>query len=382
MLIWFEAKKYILAYKKFALWLVAASIACFLLYLGAGVLLDRDSLFEPFSIGIVDSGDSPEIRYVFDIFDGIIGIEYLSIDEAREMLARGDIPAYAVLPEGFAQDILYGRNKPFALHGNREYPLRLALTRLLASGAVAFLSSSQSGIYATLDFAEEQGLSYSFIDTYILVPINVAYVRYLLEYDNFYSHQIIPLADGDPLLYFTIVFAAFLLVVGLLAFNKSINEYTPAIYARYRLAGWSRLKINCFRLLGLFIVYGAIISALFLTIAAMTEWMTLPAAFARGLALGACISAFGLAGASMFNNEAACGIFILMSSFIMLVVSGGVIPLAFIPRGVHWLRFLSIPYWAAEQYTIGTLALIGFSVVYFGVAFYVQVFRSRFFSKA
>jgi hypothetical protein len=108
----------------------------------------------PFSVGVVDSGDSPEIRFVFDFFNDTIKLDYMDKTDAEQKLSAGEIPAYVELPDRFAQDIMNGSNTPFILHGNSELPLQLALTRLLASGGVAFLSASQAGIYATIDQAQ------------------------------------------------------------------------------------------------------------------------------------------------------------------------------------------------------------------------------------
>ena len=379
----FEIKKYLLSYKSYLVWLASAALTCFILYKGAEILIERDSFFEPFSIGVVGADASPEVLFVFDFFDGIIGLEYLEKSEAEEMLAGGAIPAYIELPDTFAADVMNGANTPFTFHGSGEYPLRLAISKILAAGGVAFLSSAQAGIYATLDYAAENGLEWRVIESRILLPINIAFIKILLEFNSLFRVENLPLTGGgDPLFFFVVAFAAFMIMTGLLASVKIFGGYSPAVYARFRLAGHSAFKICAVRFLGFFIIFGTALSGLSAVSAHFSGWMGTYEAAARGAAFAACAGSFGMLSASFFKKEAACGLFIFIASLCMYGVSGGAVPLSLMPRGLHALRFASIPYWAAEPSISGTYALLAFAIIFFGVSCVVEIFYKNFLRAA
>ena len=382
MLIWFEIKKYLLSYRQFLFWLIAAAATCFILYKGAVMLLERESFFEPFSIGIVGGGGSPEIQYIFDFLDNIVSLEYFEKDEADTLLNQSMIPAYVELPDAFAADIMRGANAPFKFYGNQSLPLQLALSKLLASGGIAFLSGSQAGIYATLDFAADHGLDRNFINTYILLPINVAFVKRMMDYDSIFITKNIPVTgSGNPIVLFCVTFTAFMCMTGLLSYVKNLRSYTPDVYARYKIAGQPLIKIMAIRYVGLFLVYGMVIILLCAVSAALFGWIGLLDAVFKGFAFSACVCAFGIFSASVFKNDSACGLFIFTAALCMFFLSGGVVPLAFIPGELHALRFASFPFWAAENGKYGNIVLLVFAFILFGVAVIIEFFYTRFLRK-
>jgi ABC-2 type transport system permease protein len=343
MQVWLEIKKYLQAYRRVALTAIAAVIICAVIGAGVTVLLERNSLFEPFTVGVVDAGDSPEARFFFDFFDDTVSLEYMDKAEAERRLQSGDIPAYAELPERFADDVISGVNTPFVLHGSADYPLQLALTRLLAAGGVAFLSASQAGVYATIDQAALGGMPYEKIQRTVVIPINVEFMSRMFDYGDFFTVEVLPLTEGTPFTHYAYTFAAFLLIINLLAFVKTMGGCTPALYARYKLARVGFIKIQLIRLAGPLAVHAALIVPLMY--AAAGDALI---ALAGGLALAFCVSAFGLMTAALFNGETAAGMFVFVIGVAMLFVSGGVVPLAYLPPGLQPLRYAGIPYWAAS----------------------------------
>jgi hypothetical protein len=169
-------------------------------------------------------------------------------------------------------------------------------------------------------------------------------------------------------------------MTGLLVFIKSLRGYTPAVYARFRMAGHSLLKIGLVRFTGIFAIHAVIFIILCAFAAIGAGWLdgNLWAAIGRGIALAACFGAFGMFAASLFRNETACGLFIFLTALGMYGFSGGSVPLAFIPRGLHALRFASFPYWTVDGGGMGTVVLAVFAVVLFGVACLVEFFYLRF----
>ncbi|MCL2707576.1 MAG: ABC transporter permease [Defluviitaleaceae bacterium] len=348
-----------------------------MLYVGARHLANRGSFFEPFTIGIVDEGDSAEVRYVFDFFDSVADLTYMDWVEAEEMLRSGAIPAYVVLPDSFALDIMTGDNTPFALYGNRGFPLQLFLTKTLAAAGVAFLSSSQAGIYATIDCARLLGFDNRYINDYIVLPINVAYVRRLLEYEYFFSAEELKLtSEIEPAVFFGKNFAVFLLLACLIVFLPALRGYGSAAYAQFRRAGRGIFFINAARLAGAFLIFSAIVFAVFAAVSIFTDYEA-GRLLARLLALAFCAGAFGIASSSLFRGEAACGLFILCAALAMLVFAGGAVPLAYLPAGTHFMRYVSLNYWTVEGGAAGAFVLVCFGIIFYWVACIAEILRTR-----
>jgi hypothetical protein len=378
MLIWFEIKKYLSAYKRLLFGLLSAVAACVILLSGVNGLLTRGRLFEPFSIGVVDREGTGEIRFVFDFFNDIVQMDYMDEYEAEAKLKAGAIPAYVELPERFAADIIRGKNTPFTLHGSGDFPLQLAMTKLLATGGVAFLSSSQAGIYATMDYAYEKGMGWEFANRYILYPVNVAFLKQLLNYAELFSAQTVTMTDGrTAAAHYALTFLAFLCMLALPAFAPALMGYNTGVYARYRMAGKHFLHLQCIRLAGVCAVHALWVTPAYAAVAYYTlpAGADMPGICMAGLTLSICVGAFGLMAAALFKDETAFGLFIFVVAFGMLFIAGGLLPPAFLPPALHPLKLASIPHWAAEE-NAGMLLTI--SCVCFGVVCVAEFLRIRF----
>jgi hypothetical protein len=375
MLVWLEIKKYLLAYRSILLSIAAAVIICGVIGAGAAVLLSRGTLFEPFTVGVVDSGNSPEVRFIFDFFNDTVSLKFLEKAEAERMFASGEIPAYVELPEQFATDVRSGANSPLILHGNADYPLQLALTRLLASGGVAFLSASQAGVFATSDQAYADGMPWDEVQRRVVIPINVEFMQRIFKYDEFFTVEVLPLTEGTPFTNYVYSFAAFLFILNLLPLVKTMGGYKAGIYARYKLAGMDFFTVQSVRLLGSVAVHGLLTVPLFIF---ATKDIAL--SLIAGLGLAFCVSALGLMASALFSNETGAGLFIFLTGMFMLFISGGIIPLAFLPQGLHMLRYAGIPFWAVSAAngnfsSAWMLTLMG--LVFWGVALLAERMRSK-----
>ena len=185
-----EIKGYIHAYKRILCFLLFGLAMGMVLRLGVNELTDRGSLFEPFTIGVVDHDGTPELVFLFDFFNArVMDLEMMEMSQARQKLASGEIPAFIELPPNFTQDIFRGINSPFLVHVNSSFPLQSNLVQLFATGGIAYLSASQAGIYATLEYAAAQGLDTS----PLIIPVNMAFVSELINYDNMFVRETLPL---------------------------------------------------------------------------------------------------------------------------------------------------------------------------------------------
>jgi len=332
-----EIKSYLYAYKQILFSLLAGLALGIVLWLGIGELTDRGSLFEPFTVGVVDRDGTPELIFIYDFFnEHIINLEFMEKSRAQALLVAGEIPAYIELPPNFTQDVFQGVNNPFMVHVNNRFPLQSSLVQLLASGGIAYLSVSQAGVYATLEYAFEAGMAWDEVQRTLLIPVNIAFVRELLDFNDMFANEVLYLVDGNTTDYFIKRFVVFWYILNLIALIKFLPGYSSGILARFKLAGISPMMILCIKWAGLNAAL-LVISILIMPIIGVAE----------ALVLSMFTTAFGLAAGKLFKHENACGLFIFFTALVMYFASGGIIPFVFLPQDLWFMRWLSVNYWIA-----------------------------------
>ena len=333
-----EAKGYLQAYREVLCFWFAGFIIGSALWLSAGELAARGSLFEPFTAGVVDHDGTPELIFIFDFFsEYVIDLKFMEKDEALESLTQGDIPAFVELPENFTRDVFHGVNSPFTVHLNSGYPLQGNLVQLLASGGIEFLSASQAGVYATLLYAYNSGMNWEQIQRDLLIPVNMAFAQELILYEDMFVREMLPLVEGSPAHYFVIRFAAFWHMLSLLALLKFLPWYPLGVMARFKLAGVSGFEAVTIKWIGLAAAV-AVMSAPIVTVAGFRP-VVLSAIF---------VSALGLLSGRLFGKHSgACGLFIFSVALVSYFASGGIVPFVFLPQEILPMRYFSIIYWVA-----------------------------------
>lgn len=329
-----EAKGYLCAYKEILCFLLAGFIIAVTLYMAVAEITSRGSLFEPFTVGVVDHDGTPELIFVFDFFNEyVIDLEFMEKYDALARLRAGEIPAFVELPENFTRDVFYGVNSPFTVHLNREFPLQGNLVQLLATGGIAYLSASQAGVYATLGYALEAGVPWENVQRDLLIPVNMAFAGELIRHDDLFLREVVPLVAGGAD-YFIRRFAVFWHILSLLALLKFLPWYSPGIEARFQLAGVPKHMICGIKWAGLF---------------AAVAFMSIPIMPVLGVASAlfssVFVTTFGLLSGKLFKHDGARGLFIFFVALAMYFASGGIIPFVFLPHELLPMRYLSVIYW-------------------------------------
>lgn len=308
-------------------------------YAVARELADRESLFEPFSIGVVDYDQSMETGLLIRFFNNTkdfsktITLQVMEAEEAAQMLKDGSLPAYFVIPANFVDDVKTGRNSAFRFYGSRKLPLQAALARLLAEGGVAFLSSSQSGIYATIDYALENGLDSETVDNSVVMPINILFATKLLAFQDFFEEKVVTLSAGLPVSrYYLFSFSGFLLLLLMTVWVPGLQK-PPGVTIRYKAAG---IPLAVVRFAGFFKIF------------TVNMILCAPLYYFFGykiIFMAACSSGFAVMTAEWFASRQAAGIFIFFFALLCLLASGGVVPMAYLPAVFHKLQYLTPNYW-------------------------------------
>lgn len=93
-----------------------------------------------------------------DSLKGRVILERLSEEEARKKLGTGEIFGALLLPEGLAESILSGENKPVTVLLDNTYSkMETEIFARLADAGAALLGTAQAGIYAADAFCLENG---------------------------------------------------------------------------------------------------------------------------------------------------------------------------------------------------------------------------------
>jgi len=369
IMLWLELKKYIYNIKLVLFCFVSFCLLGGLVLFTANKLTARQRLFEPFSIGVVDYDNSMESNLLISMFNKqeevneTLALTKLSREEAQNKLLSGEIPAYLEIPSQFAEDIKVGRNSPFKLYGLSGQPsLQFAVSRLLSKAGIAFLSHSQAGIYATLDYAYENGLPSQTINDEIVLPINLQFVARLLQYQDFLTEEKLSLFSGlSPVEYYVYGFSVYLLLLGAIVLIRILKDsWNPGIAARFHTAGFSTANVQGLRLFGLFTVSLVCISPLAYLLGCKIIFIALS------------VAAFALFASNAFESQISCGLFLFIASSIMMLISGAIVPLAFLPEAFQTLKYFTIPHWVIQLSSNrwAMAALFGFSLIFFLLSVY------------
>ena len=326
---------------------------------------DRQSLIEKFTLPIVIEDENKYLNLVsgmlLDIkdYENIISMEIISKESADEKLKNEEIPCYIYIKEGFADSVIYGENNDIVFVGNKNISLPYTISENIVKAGVAFLSSSQSGIYATAGYAYENGVSPDDINGAITDNINIKFGLALLNYKSYFEEVTISPSGAFDLFesfVFSVIF--FLLMIFSINFYSEISGII-VIQDRLKLCNFSFWKLISVIFLCLIIIYSIIASPLFYFFGFKTIFLIIN------------ISALCVFSSLFFKDFTSSGFFTLTISLVMLFISGGIIPKGLLPNVVNKISFLSVNNYFLQNanllhlflYTIAFLAVL-FSILY------------------
>ena len=149
---------------------------------------ETDDIFFQMGLRTIESLDSS--RFAMEI-------QLLSEPEAHAALGRGDLAAYAVIPDGFMDAAFVGDTLPIRFVSSTGASTMVSvfkdeITRVITD----LLFSSQKGVFGMHDafYAHSKGRISSQMDA-----LSLEYVEYILVRDQIYSLQVLGIADSLPL---------------------------------------------------------------------------------------------------------------------------------------------------------------------------------------
>lgn len=322
---------------------VAAGAAVLMLMLGviayaAGTILQGEEALGRISIGVVlpkeDTMAEMAVRMLgsLDSVDSLCDFIYMEEEEAKQALEKREILGVMTVPEKMIQGIMDGSNPPVSVFLPQK-GLESAVFKELTMAGARTLSAAQAGIYAGDQLLRQEGLEERIPE--LEADLNQIYMAYSLPRIHcFKREQVSASGEVGPFAFYGISgFVLFLLL-----------EVIPA--SGY-LAGESKVLDQKLWLLGIGPVWITFVRMLCLSFLLLAAGLVFGSVFA-GLgylkvswtALACCIVMCLLA-ASMALFFFECtgtlmgGVLLLSAaSMVLLFLSGGMVPLVFLPEGI------------------------------------------------
>ena len=281
----------------------------------------------------------------------VLEFEIMEADEADRALKQGDVIAEMIFPEGMVEGILYGENIPAIIRISESDNLSALFLSELINDGVTLLSSAQASsytaaaVYYSIDAEESLSNAYDHIDL-----INFAHVA---DRENVFNiTMLIPgsneglTVSNDPddagvsgtksvaLYYMSSGFILFALfwgscMTGLLKYPSS--SYISCLFAK----GITAVKyIPALFLTASAIFFVILASAGGITCSILLESLSVPAVLMYFLMLSLFVSAFSLFLHVITRSPSLAVLLQFVLGTAMLLLSGGIIPSAFLPAGI------------------------------------------------
>ena len=322
--------------------------------LGAGLLSQRSPL-EPLSIAIVDDDNSLQSRMALSVAMGAVKNDMLTIQKttqtrAARMLEAGELNAAFILPKGFIQSVLDGENSPIEAVYNPATPLSSMFIKTAAESALGLLRVSQSGIYTALAYtATHNPEAYSLVYS----RINNRFISLATVHSSSFSmREVSATGDIPPAAYYIIHAVMFLHLISLpLLCAPMRRACKPAIMQGLRGLGrgggrvvvsWVGAYTICLLPCSLLIAAVWYFAADKIGLPVNVSALACLPLFAALVAALCCLFAL------LFKSEVSGGAVACLLASVLLFVSGGVVPLSFLPEGLAQLAVVSPQYWACR----------------------------------
>ncbi len=329
-------------------------------FAGSKLLYNNQSNVAKVKIALVTEDDNPlidlAVHYVGNMnsVDSICEFQILDENTAFNKLKHGELYAVVYLPPGFIKGILNGSNTPAEITLHPDSGADSVLFETLADAAAYTLRTAQAGIYAAIDtfkFYELDGVKT------VTNDLNEIYIDAALGRAKMFDEEAIDAIGGLSIITFYIASAFVLLLlfsgIGCAAFYKSNNAFLCKIINR---SGIGYLLQIILQGLAMSVCYFIIFCIPYL----LYSYLVIEADFIEALLycpllfimiFGIC--EFVLLIFRMAKNPHTGVLLLFFISVILLFLSGGILPKAFLPIAVQKLAaFLPSTHWLSISFDL------------------------------
>ncbi len=331
----YDLKRFFMNYKQI-IFIIAFSLGLSLFAGTAGAkLMYSDMLIEPFSVGIVDNDNSYETNLLYTNLQDMPSlkdyVKFIKLDEgkAKQMLINGEIAAYAVMPESFAMDIKQGVNSPLTVVSGNG--LKASFIKLFINCNVEILSATQGSVYVVLDNAALQNGNSLYDKAFW--DINLQFLSLYSARARMLSNTVVSATDKmPPLLYFTANIFIFFCMLNIAFVSNCFIVNNEKVLSKLSITGIPKIMpiisstISGF-IMHIFLCLTVIIPIILINEVKIYNYINI----LSFILFTFCLSAFSVLLSLITFENRIKGLIVFVFSFISLFVSGGIVPLSFLP---------------------------------------------------
>lgn len=353
-----------LEYKKSAKVLLKSTVSLLLaavLLLGAAAVLSHvffgSRMFQAIDVGVAVPEGEKETKAVLRFLsamesaESVCNFRYFPENEAKEKLYEGEVQAVIVLPESLYEDMYSGEKGRIAVYLPEDPPFRVQVFRELLADGVSLLTTAEAGVLAASDLAGADAIAYGERDE-IGFPkmkpyeaanfISYEYIQCALGRDNMFDEYVYsPLGQMDLYQYYFAAAVSVLLLMSGLNYSFLYQGNSRAVEQKLRVMGLGTVKVSLIKILVMANASWLLAVASYLAGCLFSRWGKFDFIWFHGSVLLLLIpvsigAAFYFhAVYSVFGKGMQGAVFLLSVNAVMVLCSGVVIPLAYLPEAVR-----------------------------------------------
>lgn len=353
-----------LEYKKSAKVLLKSTVSLLLaavLLLGAAAVLSHvffgSRMLQAIDVGVAVPEGEKETKAVLRFLsamesaEAVCNFRYFPENEAMEKLYEGEVQAVIVLPESLYEDMYSGEKGRIAVYLPEDPPFRVQVFRELLADGVSLLTTAEAGVLAASDLAGADAIAYGERDE-IGFPkmkpyeaanfISYEYIKCALGRDNMFDEYVYsPLGQMDLYQYYFAAAVSVLLLMSGLNYSFLYQGNSRAVEQKLRVMGLGTVKVSLIKILVMANASWLLAAASYLAGCLFSRWGKFDFIWFHGSALLLLIpvsigAAFYFhAVYSVFGKGMQGAVFLLSVNAVMVLCSGVVIPLAYLPEAVR-----------------------------------------------
>ena len=353
-----------LEYKKSAKVLLKSTVSLLLaavLLLGAAAVLSHvffgSRMFQAIDVGVAVPEGEKETKAVLRFLsamesaESVCNFRYFPENEAKEKLYEGEVQAVIVLPESLYEDMYSGEKGRIAVYLPEDPPFRVQVFRELLADGVSLLTTAEAGVLAASDLAGADAIAYGERDE-IGFPkmkpyeaanfISYEYIKCALGRDNMFDEYVYsPLGQMDLYQYYFAAAVSVLLLMSGLNYSFLYQGNSLAVEQKLRVMGLGTVKVSLIKILVMANASWLLAVASYLAGCLFSRWGKFDFIWFHGSVLLLLIpvsigAAFYFhAVYSVFGKGMQGAVFLLSVNAVMVLCSGVVIPLAYLPEAVR-----------------------------------------------
>lgn len=353
-----------LEYKKSAKVLLKSTVSLLLaavLLLGAAAVLSHvffgSRMFQAIDVGVAVPEGEKETKAVLRFLsamesaESVCNFRYFPENEEKEKLYEGEVQAVIVLPESLYEDMYSGEKGRIAVYLPEDPPFRVQVFRELLADGVSLLTTAEAGVLAASDLAGADAIAYGERDE-IGFPkmkpyeaanfISYEYIKCALGRDNMFDEYVYsPLGQMDLYQYYFAAAVSVLLLMSGLNYSFLYQGNSRAVEQKLRVMGLGTVKVSLIKILVMANASWLLAVASYLAGCLFSRWGKFDFIWFHGSALLLLIpvsigAAFYFhAVYSVFGKGMQGAVFLLSVNAVMVLCSGVVIPLAYLPEAVR-----------------------------------------------